>query len=763
MTDIIINQPDSDSSILQNVKSGDVFEAFLQSQKTTPTKKGLSDIGAYNLRTSTCDILNHCNPHNAGNNPETTHLVVGYVQSGKTMSFTGVIAMAKDNGYRIAVVLTGVTNILCDQTSDRLESDLDIEADDIDNFIFLEDSDTSSAQTLIKYLRLSSKPLIIIPILKHHKHIDNLSKLFRNEQVKRAIGQETVLIIDDEADQASLNGYGNKNSKQDNEEEQQTSTYASIIHLRGCLEGNSYIQYTATPQANLLITTMDLLSPKSHTLLIPGEEYVGGKHFFGIGDVQGLFGGNLVRAIPQPEVYHKKENKLTSMPESLREALFLHTWAVVLVTKYYKRSDIRQLSMMVHPTDIIDGNKTFEGWINKEISLWSECFDKPDGHDDKVMLLEKFKHYFADAIQFYPQEGRPTFDEVKHFLPDIINSHKIYRITGDSKDQAKDIKWNKHRMNIVIGAQMINRGFTVKNLATTYMPRYTVGIANADTIEQRCRFFGYKMDYIESCRVFLPKECIRDYKMYVRQEEELRGILASCSSLKEYERRIMSSPHLRPTRINVIPRQICKMKLEDWVTFDKINGIPMLKENKDTVASFVSQYLPNAKDFKLSAYDSFKYPQNEIKKHVMRESTIDEILPLLTDFRAGSFSEAVSKSLLIRYLQYLNIEGSQNVEIIFMSHDLVRHRSVKQIQDGLYEVKNLYQGRSNISEPDNYCGDRNIKSQETITLQIHHIDLQDLPVSYASFRETYTLCVSIPPRLHAIYYANKKENRTLSE
>lgn len=105
MTEIVVKKPEPKQDCLQDVKSGEAFEHFLQSKKATPTKRGLSDMGAYNLRYTTYDILNHCNPHYAVTNHETTHLVVGYVQSGKTMSFTGVLAMARDNGYRVAIIL----------------------------------------------------------------------------------------------------------------------------------------------------------------------------------------------------------------------------------------------------------------------------------------------------------------------------------------------------------------------------------------------------------------------------------------------------------------------------------------------------------------------------------------------------------------------------------------------------------------------------------------------------------------------------------
>ena len=126
--------------------------------------------------------------------------------------------------------------------------------------------------------------ILLIPILKHHKHIDALTSIFKSNDFIEAMEDETVLIIDDEADQASLNSYGRKNSKKaEDEEEEKSATYDSIIKMRNALPGNTYIQYTATPQANILISMKDMLSPKSHTLLTPGEGYIGGKLYFGRG------------------------------------------------------------------------------------------------------------------------------------------------------------------------------------------------------------------------------------------------------------------------------------------------------------------------------------------------------------------------------------------------------------------------------------------------------------------------------------------------
>lgn len=763
MTEIVIKNTSQSTEYLQNVKSGDTFEYFLQSKKATPTKRGLSDIGAHNLRSTTCDILNHCNPHNATSNHETTHLVVGYVQSGKTMSFTGVLAMARDNGYRIAIILTGVTTNLLGQTADRLEDDLEID-DGTDHFSFICNPSEDDASRLIKALRLTDKPMVVIPILKHRKYIDNLAAIFNNEKLKKTIENETVLIIDDEADQASLNSFGYKNSKiTDPEEvEKQSATYSAILNVRSKLPGNSYIQYTATPQANILITTMDLLSPKSHTILIPGEDYVGGKKFFGMDINEELYHGKLIKEIPEKEVYHKKNNNLKTMPISLREAMIMHVWAVVLIIKWYKRQNIRQLTMMVHPTDIIEGNKIFEKWVKDELNLWSESLDKPEWHEDRVTILEEFKKLLPEALQFYADNNKPSFNELARFIPDVVNDCQVYRITGDSNDDSENIKWDAHRMNILIGAQMLNRGFTVEKLATTYMPRYSTSISNADTIEQRCRFFGYKMDYIESCRVYLPKDSIKDYKSYVEHEEELRSLLSQCSSLKDYEHRVMLSPRLRPTRLNVLPKQMVKSKLVGWLKFEKMSGIKMVMDNKSIVEPFVNENLSSSGEFSTTNYDSSIYHDGEFKKHSMRSMSVSEVITMLTDFTAGSTSDIIDKSMAIRYLQYLESIGKGRINVIFMSHNQKRNRKLLNVTENGWRVE-LFQGRSSITEPDNYCGDSNLVNQDTITIQIHHIVLTGLSVADSPNGETYTLAIHFPEKLQTMYCASIAKNLNITE
>lgn len=751
MEQLIINRTNDTvsnegSHCLQNICCGKLFEKFIESQKQKPG--GISDLGAVNLRDETSDILSHCNPHNAVTNPETTHLVVGYVQSGKTMSFTGLTALAADNGYRLIVYLAGTKNNLLDQTSRRLKKDLS-DGGLEDNYKIHANPTEDDTEDIIGHIESSDKPIILIPILKHYDHINKLANIFDNDDFKDAMGNETVIIIDDEADQASLNSYGRKNSKKaDAEETEESRTYESILKLRSKLPGNSYVQYTATPQANILISMQDLLSPKSHTVLTPGEGYIGGKKFFGRDINHELFNGRLILEIPENQVFHKKRNPLKKMPQSLKDALMLHIMAVAIVVKWLKCEPY--LSMMVHPDNTKEWNKKFKRWIFDELALWKRALNKPDGQDDKVSLLEKFEKLFPLAIEFYDKDERPTFDQIKPYLHDVLNDKKVYLVNTDKEAQT-EIEWNNYKMHILVGAEMLNRGFTVEKLATTYMPRYSVGPNNADTIQQRCRFFGYKGNYIKSCRVFLPKISIDCYFSYIEHEEELRKTLSSCDTLVQAERRILLSPRLKPTRQNVLPISVVNTKLKGMHGMQAFESKALIEDNDRIVAEFLKNHENDA---------DYIYKYNTVDRtHKRFKIFVDDAITFLNDFRFGNYQDARRKAMTIRYLRYLsspdNNEPLEYVYFVQMAYEApVRERGFDCKNLRLAENTSLFAGPSSSYDSTNYPGDSKIVEPNTITIQLHHIHLNPAPLDFA--HEAYTLAINYPDKLATNYCANEE-------
>lgn len=748
------------SSVLNQVELGDHFNSFVFSQTIGPKpdgsykRKGLTPKGAATLREETAHILSHCNPHNAVHNPETTHLVVGYVQSGKTMSFTGLTALALDNHYRIIVYLAGSKNNLLDQTSKRLKKDL-IKDSGINNrevFKIHKDPKIEDLDQIVGNLYLGST-ILLIPILKHYKHIEAITSIFKSNDFVEAMENETVLIIDDEADQASLNSYGRKNSKKaEDEVEEKSRTYDAILKMRNALPGNTYIQYTATPQANILISMKDMLSPKSHTLLTPGEGYIGGKLYFGRGENHDLYRGKLIQQIPSEEVFHKTKNPLNRMPKSLKDALLMHILAVAIVVKFLNRDGVNFLSMMVHPATEKKYNSKFKKWIEAQLKSWRKSIRKEDGNDDKRSLIKRLQELFPSAIEFYKVEERPDFADILPYIQQVLCTWKVYLVNTD-KDAQTEIEWDEYTMHVLVGAEMLNRGFTVENLATTYMPRYSTGPANADTIQQRCRFFGYKRDYIESCRVYLPAWTMSDYKSYVDHEEELRSVLASCNNLAAAERKILLSPKMRATRSNILPIAVVNSQLSGVKEMQAYESKERIEQNKLVAESFIEKHIED--------FDIEEDYGTDDRCHRGFKLSIEEAIEFLDDFQFGNYKDATRKAATIRYLRYLSEKEDEPLTFVYF-YQMAYKRTGNNLRSRRFDAENmritvpLATGRST-SGSDVYPGDLAIVGSDSITIQLYHIRLDGATLEYA--HDAYSLAISYPTSFASNYVLSEGANQ----
>ncbi len=223
-----------------------------------------------------------------------TGLVIGYVQSGKTLSFETVTALARDNGFPLVVIVAGTNTPLLDQSTKRINRDLRLdEPRRARKWVALQnpENDEATVQAIRDVLEdwrdpgtpEDFKKTVLITVLKHYQRIENLTELLR----ALAVAPAPTLIIDDEADQASLNtevGQG-----------QESKTYRRLMELRQALPHHTYLQYTATPQAPLLVSIVDSFSPGFVQVLNPGPDYVGGREFF-------INNRRLIRLIPSQEV-----------------------------------------------------------------------------------------------------------------------------------------------------------------------------------------------------------------------------------------------------------------------------------------------------------------------------------------------------------------------------------------------------------------------------------------------------------------------------
>lgn len=693
----------------------------------------LSDDSKRTLQEETVRILSCCSDPNKKECQSVTNLVVGYVQSGKTMSFTTLSALAHDNGYRVIIYFAGTKNNLLGQTTKRLRKDL-INGNANSKFYKLfENPSAKDAQGIRNALKMSTKPTVLITVLKHYKYIAQLATIFNSFDLKAALSKSGVLIIDDEADQASLNGYAYKNSKAPEwEEDDYTSTYQSIMQLRGALDNHSYVQYTATPQGPLLISILDLLSPKQHIVLTPGEGYTGGKTFFK--EEPGL-----IIDIQDEQVYHSRHNDLEDCPSSLVNALQLHLMAVAIVVNIKEIEPF--LSMMIHADREQDASEKFYGWIKNLIDAWANILNEGEFDLGYQELKESFRTNYPEAIKMYKSHGEtfPTFEEIWKEIPDIILDSNLELLISrnQKKGENKEIDWDGHTSHILVGADMLNRGFTVEKLAVTYMPRYSVGKSTADTIQQRCRFFGYKRKYLWSCRVFLPSSVQLEYSEYVEHEEEMRKWLLETPKIDDVERLLLISPRLNATRKNILSKSTVSTKLIGWRA---MNAFQAIAENTQFVEAFL-------KNLELKLFHDYG---TEDRNHGYSKLPISDIIDFLSRFKFQNVPDSARKQATLRYLKYLSSKPDDKLEhayIVMMAYTgTSRERGFNPETQKLTE---LFSGRSTTGVS-TYPGDRDIKFEDSVTIQIHKVKLKCNSTLWAG-KEAYTLAIHYPEEFAVNY------------
>lgn len=702
----------------------------------------LDENGKITVISEAQNILGHCIA--PGTKGHITNIAVGYIQSGKTMSYTTLSTLAADNGFRIIIYLTGITTPLEKQTYDRINNDLHVNEGEF--YTIFEDKgkyDKSDELKVFQYLSFSKETTLLFPIMKHYQHINRLAEMFDKPKFHELLKEIGVLIVDDEADQASFNTYAKKNaSKKDWEVDDFSKTYSSIISLRTVFPCLSYIQYTATPQAAFLIDNNDVLSPKFHTVLSPGKGYTGGKFFF---DNEKY---NLVKIIPSSpidEVYDLKRNNLSVMPSSLISALMQFLLSVAIVVFHQRK--IKFLSMMVHPDGFNASNEKFYGWISNKINSWLTIINSKPGDPAKNVLLGKFKTEFEEITKYV--ENPPSFEETVHHLGQVLLRTQLHLVQDGSSikvEAEKKIDWNMAPSHILVGANILNRGFTVEHLSMTYMPRTSKGKATADTIEQRCRFFGYKMAYIAVCRVYLSKKSLDEFREYVTHEEMLRDYLKQCSSIFDISKNVTVmglSDMLNPTRTNILSKKLIRGKMVGWRTFGSID---FMDENKEVVKGLLKDY-----DGKFTVFNPSQ--NDKMRKHRYIKISVDDFLKYFDKVQFADLPNITRKIVTKQYLEYLKENKKQDFVYLFeMSYELNKDElRTRQFKDN--KPVNLMMGYN----PDRTLpADADFKFEDAITFQLHHIRVKN--EGRLHNRDLYNFTVYYPEQFSEGFVAINQED-----
>lgn len=534
-------------------------------------------------------------------------LVVGYVQSGKTANFTGVLAKAIDAGYRLVVVLTGTTNLLRAQTQRRIDKELvghenlmrgidpnDEEAaltvdyhGDPDRAEFIRHGALPSDLGASDIYRLTTRswdyrslrqgissldferlypdrrlndpdnlhrlPTRIAIVKKNKSVLEKLVKDLR--QITAKLEDIPALIIDDESDQASINT--SDPSKWEAEQPDRTAINRLISELLRMLKRSQYVGYTATPFANVFVDPEDAVDifPRDFIISLdrpPG--YMGPREFHDLDRLpedEPSSPANSNEAAYVRAVYEEEAGK------KLLEAIdmFVLTGAVKL---FREKADpeippFKHHTMLVHESVRQEDHRQLAEEIR---AAWKgAAYFGVDGHDRLHALFDSdlapvmAARADKDPVPDSYEELRPHVAEVVARIQGHGND-PVLIVNGDPEAASEEVDFQSRPVwRILVGGTKLSRGFTVEGLTVSFYRRVT---RQADTLMQMGRWFGFRSHYRDLVRLYVGRgstlepsafDLYQAFEAACRSEEMFRAELARYAEVED------GVPQVTPQRV----------------------------------------------------------------------------------------------------------------------------------------------------------------------------------------------------------------------
>jgi hypothetical protein len=450
----------------------------------------------------------------SGGAAQTNGLIYGLIQSGKTGVLTVTGAIGADQGYRTILILTSDNDALYDQTLKRVREafpGIDIigkrEFKDINGFL--------QRIKVCTCAIVSTKNAGLLRTL-----IDN----FRSGNVRGL----SCLIIDDEADQASLN---TRASKADGS---LSAINERITVLRSYFEKNTYLQVTATPQALFLQAPGHDFRPGFTVLSHPGSAYVGGEAFFGddsqlvrefdINDIVLLAAG----AQPSPTL---------QLPASLRRAL--DTFMVGATFKRTQGAD-QNCAFLCHVSTRTSDHVHIVELLRK---YKSDLTSDVKSHAPKVR--QRLSDAYDDLCSTHHDLKRLDLSKIIEDIGFLAPGITVKLVNGNTDEDVAV----ESPFNLFVGGNKLGRGVTIKNLLVSYYGRNPKS-PQADTVLQHARMYGYRRHDIGLLRLFLPRALHVVYRAINKMEQGLRDLIARQPT--EEFRGIYLERGLSPTRKSIL-------------------------------------------------------------------------------------------------------------------------------------------------------------------------------------------------------------------
>ena len=671
----------------------DYWKFWTRYKKYLAEQKGFADSVIQKNDDLTDSILDHLfNPQNTNIQISKKGLVVGQVQSGKTANYTGLICKAADAGYQVIIVLAGIHNNLRSQTQIRIDegflgfdtgSDRNYQTrlttkigvgkivgfDDAIAHSYttsLEKGDFTSKAANATGLNFNAPQPIILVVKKNTTVLKRLYTWLRQKNNDSLITQKALLMIDDEADNASIN------TKRD-PEANPTAINDGIRKIIGLFTRSAYVGYTATPFANIFIAANneDDLFPRDFIINIPApSNYIGPDKVFGTSVNPTENDKNLlpiVTAIDDysqfvPEGHHKDDDKPTfeEIPESLKIAIkcFIITCAIRII----RGQEHKHNSMLIHVSRYQVWQNAIKELVDRQFKFYKHEIEASD-----ATILEEFRQIFEEDTYNYSSYKAISnkilntnlksidnkiqvhvWEIVKANLYKAVQKIEVKSINGSSGDII-DYQLNEEKgiSIIAIGGDKLSRGLTLEGLSVSYFLRAS---KMYDTLMQMGRWFGYRPGYVDLCRLFTSGELNEWFRHITLASEELRDefnyLYESGGTPNDYALKVRTHPGvLQITAINKMYNS--KTIQVSWA--GRLIETYQLSMEKSTKRS----NLIVTDNFISSLGEAERKGNNYLWRNVLPE----DICEYFTNFKLPADLKKVNLDLICEYIRRLSIQG----------------------------------------------------------------------------------------------------------
>ncbi len=587
---LIDNTQNNNSTVPQDPKSS--WQLYKQKLKS----KGFKENAIDQIEHASVSILNRLSI-DTSNSSSIKGLVVGNVQSGKTSNMAGLMAMAADHGWNMFIVLSGLVENLRKQTQERLITDLNHPGNISWKSLTNVRRNAPSGERVQDYHFKGTKDAHLYVCLKNKTRLEGLLDWMQKDPNK--LSQMKILVIDDEADQGSINTADVSTS------ERKTINRLIVNLVEGRKKNDSplskmplamnYVSYTATPYANFLNEyAEESLYPRNFIkTLSTTNEYFGPKEIFGVEGFDEFQGMDIIRNVADidiEQISNINKGESTQLPLSLKESIcwFLSATASLKVHGYKK-----PLTMMVHTSQKQQDHATLSNaiqyWLENEDrnkilylcrDVWSRETKKftreqflasyPDytGDLDKMFRFQPFRDIEAAVLTLIKkithiplnQDGDLSYHQHLHLCVDNCSNNGInedgmfVRLAYPTEPQIK--KLGHATAFIVVGGTTLSRGLTMEGLISTYFLR---GARQADTLMQMGRWFGYRPKYELYPRIWMEDDTHQKFEFLSTLEYELRETLEQYSKASAdpslYGPRVKNTPGVSWLRVTAANRQ----------------------------------------------------------------------------------------------------------------------------------------------------------------------------------------------------------------